>query len=122
MEERRKIIRISASMTISYRVMRGFILSSSRSKDISAGGICLPTWHRFEPGVALELKIYLTEFSKPIEAIGEVVWLNEKNDIRFPYLLGIKFVKIDEADRDKIKDHIKKSIEVKTKGVKWMNK
>ena len=107
MDERRQYIRIDKSTAVSYRVLEQFLGSGSRSKNISEGGICLPLHQRFGVGVVLELKIHLAELSQPILAIGKVVWLEEKKeDVNFPFELGIQFIKISPADKNKIITHI----------------
>ena len=107
MDERRKYIRIDGSTAISYRVLKQFLGSGSRSKNISEGGICLPIHQRFEIGVVLELKIHLAELSHPILAVGKVVRLEEKKQgVNFPFELGIQFIKISPADKNKIIAHI----------------
>jgi c-di-GMP-binding flagellar brake protein YcgR len=106
MEEQRKYIRLPDSLIIGYRVVNSFLRSSSRSKDISEGGVCLSSFQRFDRGVVLELKIQLPEFIEPIIVVGEVKWLRETGDAQLPFLLGVKFIKIDPRERDKLCEHI----------------
>lgn len=107
MDERRNYIRIDRSMSVGYRVVKHVLGSGARSRNISAGGICLPMQQRFEVGVMLELTIDIAEINT-ISAIGQVVWTKFRDDIHFPFELGIKFIKIARADREKLIAHISK--------------
>lgn len=106
MTEQRKHIRINESLMISHRLLKEAYRTGSRSKDISEGGICFPAHRSFEPGTNLELEIHILEFKKPIVATGEVVWLRKRNDIKYPFLVGVKFIKIDLLDRRKLHNYI----------------
>ncbi len=108
MKERRHYIRINKAFSVSYRVLKDFLTSSSHSRNISEGGICLPIYHRFEPGVVLALKIAILEFNISIKAIGEVVWFKEVNDAKHPFWVGIKFVEISDSDQNKLRSYIDK--------------
>lgn len=106
---------------ISHRFLGGAYRTGSRSEDISEGGISFPVFRSIEPGANLEIEIYITEFKKPILATGEVVWLHKRNDIRYPFLVGIKFVKIDLSDRHKLRSYLRKISEGgNSKDVKWI--
>ena len=118
MSEQRKNIRIDEQLRVTYQVIYppdGH--GGSSSKNISEGGICLPTQQRLQAGMILELSIHITEDANPIVATGEVIWLRDKEESRFPYSMGLKFVKIDPADRDKVFEYIRK----KTKSNKNAN-
>lgn len=108
MEEKRKYIRLPDSLIIRYRVVNTFLRSSSRSKDISEGGVCLSSSQRFNLGTSLELKIQLQEFAEPIIVIGEVKWLKETGNAQLPFLLGVRFIKIDLRERDKLCEHLQR--------------
>jgi c-di-GMP-binding flagellar brake protein YcgR len=109
MQERRQYIRLSKSLIIIYRVKNQFLRSGTRSKDICAGGICLPVFQRLESGTILELEIRLSEYGKPIKAIGEVAWVRKIEDAQFPFEIGIKFINIDASEQRIILDYVTKS-------------
>lgn len=108
MKERRHYIRISKALSVSYRILKDFLTSSTHSRDISEGGICLPIHHRFEPGTVLALKIAILEFGISIKAIGEVVWFKEINDTKYPFCVGIKFIEISDSDHNKLRNYLDK--------------
>lgn len=121
MSERRKYIRISDSLIISYRALNAFLRSGSRTKDISQTGICLPIPQRLEPGALLELEIHLREFEKTIVVTGKVVWIKERKNAQFPFEAGIEFIKIDPSDRDKIFSYINEKLKNNTSTeVHWL--
>jgi len=108
MDERRKYIRIDNSLSVSYRVLKGYLTSSSRSRNISEGGICLPINHKFDPGVVLALKIQILEWDISIRAVGELVWVKKLKDETFTFLTGIKFIQIDPEEYAKLRKYITK--------------
>ncbi len=108
MDERRKYVRIDNALSVSYRELKGFFTSSSRSRNISEGGICLPIHHKFDPGVVLALKINIIEWGVFIKAVGELVWVEELKDGTFTFLTGIKFIQIDPEGYVKLRRYITK--------------
>lgn len=117
MQERRQYIRIDKSLSISYQKLSDYMRSPSRSKDISETGLRLYVFHRLEPGTTLKLWIDFKDAKEPIVAIGEVVWLNRRNDAENPFEVGIKFVEINPANRDKLINFIKSKKE--SKEIDW---
>lgn len=108
MEERRKYVRISDSLMVSYQKMLDSFKASCRSVDISENGIRLSISQRIEPGSVLKLWVNLEGIMSPIEALGEVVWLKERIDAKSVFDIGIKFLEIDDEDRSKLCEHIRK--------------
>ena len=106
-QERRKKIRLKKSLAIVHCPSKYLLQSNALSRDISEDGICLLTPHKMEIGETVELGIYLPENKGPVSAVGEVVRRNETNDPNLPYLLGIKFAKIDPKIRDHVLEQIR---------------
>ena len=98
MQERRQYIRLSKSLEVSYRISNQLMRFSSRSVDISMGGICLSVPQRLDPGTVFELEIRPTGVKKPIVATAKVMWLKERNDAQLPFEIGIKFIRITPSD------------------------
>jgi c-di-GMP-binding flagellar brake protein YcgR len=107
MQERRQHIRVDQSLEITYRLLKRTPLFSSRSKELSEGGISLPTNQRLEPGIIIELELRLPDSKKPIKVTGEVVWRDKIQDRRFSFVIGVKFIKIDSGDRKKVCNYIR---------------
>ncbi len=108
MQERRRRIRINASLVVSYRLLNTVFTTASRSKNISVTGICLPFPQRLEAGRCIDLEIQLLDFSDPIKVTGKVIWLKEISAAEFPFQLGIEFIAIKPAAQDKLLQHIVK--------------
>lgn len=99
--------------------MRG----TSRSRNISEGGIRLFIFEELRSGVILKLWIELEDLTKPIIAIGKIVWSGKKAEKEAAFEVGIKFIKIEPADCDRLRDYILKlSKQKKPKGIKisWL--
>lgn len=122
MGERRKQIRVSDSLKIKYKVISppdGF--GGALSINISEGGISFPIDKTLIPGVVLDLEIILKDSPRPIEATGEVVWIRQRDDENFPFTVGIKFLKVNPRDRDRVYYHIHKRDErLKSGDVEWL--
>ena len=110
MQERRQHIRLNKSFEVSYRISNQLIQFSSRSVDISIGGICLSAPQRLEPGTVFQLELRPTGVKKSIAATGKVMWLKERNDAQFPFEIGIKFIRIAPSDI-KILDNLCRKLE-----------
>lgn len=123
MKERREYIRLSETLKIVYKVIApAGGQEGSFTEDISGGGIRFSLGHHLKLGTVLELSLHLPEQNKPIVTTGEVVWMREKNDIKLPYTVGIKFIKIDPFDRGKILNYIRQRItENKPLEIKWID-
>ena len=108
MQERRRKIRINASLVVSYRLLNTVFKTASRSKNISVTGICLPFPQRLESGRFIDLEIQLLDFSDPIKVTGKVIWLKEVSAAEFPFQLGVEFVSITAVAQEKLLQHIVK--------------
>lgn len=121
MEKERRNSRIDESLSVSYRIINSRFAVSMPSKNISADGICLPVFQKLEKGMLLHLNIKLSELASPIEAVGEIIWRTEKKDAKFPFEIGIRFIKIAPADKEKIFEYVKEKCKKEGKsGVSWI--
>jgi len=114
MEDHRKYIRITDFLEVNYQIIQppdGTF--STSSENISEGGICLPTDQSLQPGMILKLEIYLPQSPRPIIANAEVVWLKDSEQMelrqgaRYRFVMGLKFIKIDKGDYNKVMSHIR---------------
>ena len=108
MQEKRKSIRVNKHIIVMYHVITDLLRSGSRTKDISAGGLCLPVIEQLKPGQFLDLEIRIDEFVRPIKALGEVVWQKNSDEKNFPFEIGIKFIDIGVEDHKKLVQAIQK--------------
>lgn len=120
MEEKRQQIRINKSVTVTYEILGNFLGSSTPSKNISEGGIRLAVYQYLEPQMFLKLWIHIEDLKEPIVAMGQVVWLERREDRKYPYEIGIKFTRIAESNRIQLCNYIRRlSGEGKTDKISW---
>jgi c-di-GMP-binding flagellar brake protein YcgR len=108
MEERRKSVRIGQSLAVTYQPVGQFLRPSSRSSNLSMGGICLAIYHRMQPGTALKMWIELKDVKDPIIASSQVMWIKETHDPSYPYQVGIKFTEINPSDKHKLLNEVRR--------------
>jgi len=106
--KKRKFKRKDISIKIEYRLALDKLGPVAQSRNVSEGGICIPLIRKLGPKAVLNLKIYLTAFKKPIRAAGKIVWTNQYSPRgkKTPFIAGVKFTRLDPADRQKIKKYI----------------
>lgn len=76
------------------------ISEECRTKDISGGGLKLYSNYQHEVGDIVSCQFNIEE--RQIEVKGSVVRIEKVDTFDYNYGLGIKFVGLDERDRDKI--------------------
>lgn len=77
--------------------------------NISGGGMRIVAHHCFDVGEYVPLEIMLPEPHRVVEAVGKVVFVTPNRSVageRESYNLALKFIFIDERDRDAIVNHI----------------
>jgi c-di-GMP-binding flagellar brake protein YcgR len=110
-KERRQFVRLNVLTDISYaKRLPSEAIKLSLSKNIGAGGICLIVYEPLQKSEVLDLKIYLPEGSKPVSAVGKVVWTKEFSMGDGPknkrYDAGIEFIEIGKEDLNKIQKYV----------------
>ena len=120
--ERRRYVRISPSepIQVQYKLVKDreegeMEINKASSRSVSGGGLFLELPY-LEPGEVeellrgekkLSLQIHIPTLSKPVKALGQVMWLEGKKEgERYFYGAGVSFVRIDEDDRDEIINYI----------------
>ena len=103
--ERRKYPRAEERVLLLYQSPEAHGTQSSTSKNIGAGGLCFETDGKLATGDILRIEMF-----KPIGArleerlamnlAGEVKWMKEIGTGR--YRLGVKFIDIEDRDRNEI--------------------
>lgn len=103
MSERRQNVRLDTAMGVEYEVLKSPIEGICQTKNISTGGLKLPIDAEVEEGTILEMKINLTGNEPAIFATAEVVWISEPTGSwEGRYDAGLRFVKMDELDKNRI--------------------
>jgi hypothetical protein len=121
MEERRQHLRLSKSFVISYLLSNEILKAGGRSRNISEAGICLPLARRLDVGAVLDIEIRAADEKKPLTVQGEVIWVAARQDARFPFEAGIRFLKIDPATKTEIRGLVRQFVAEKGPDtLRWM--
>ena len=116
--EKRKFPRNRLNVKSEYDVFEGTPRGAeeTRSKNVSAGGICLTIPEKIDIGAVLRLKLSLQGEDDFIIVTGKVVWvqgfsitqtiLNHTSHYK-NYDCGIEFVDVDPQDQKKISRYLK---------------
>ena len=122
-KESRAHLRIDEKFSVSYHLLKMPHSVSSQAANISETGLRLPVLHKFSPGTHIELEITVQGLSRAVVAVAEVIWCRERKDIRFPYEAGMRFIKIDSSDCNKLRQYIQVIYEEKKRDdVGWIEK
>jgi c-di-GMP-binding flagellar brake protein YcgR len=105
--DRRKGVRVNKTFTVSLCPSKYLLRTNALSRDISEDGICLISPYKMDIGETVELGVHLPDFTKTATIVGEVVRRNESDDPKYPYLMGIRFVNIDEDIREQLQAHMR---------------
>lgn len=106
MNERRKHPRADIPVGISYHILKALSGTSVKTKNISAGGICIPSILNCTPNVMVELRLFLRSKVAPIPLIGEIVWVKESPENRMMFNVGVKFVALNDDQQKCIADYL----------------
>lgn len=108
--QRRQFVRLDVSVGVKFGILWAPdpfdgptpLIFEGRTRDLSGGGILLITEIRLVPTTQLDMVINLP--SKRISAVGEVVMIQkvETEQDGNRYWTGIRFIGIEERDRDAI--------------------
>jgi len=115
-KERRKYIRLKASVEVKYTVIGKPGTIGVFSKNISAGGLCAITEEGLKEDTPLELMIKVPDLKDPIRALARVVWqkrvesANEQANVQFD--TGMEFTGISDFDRFNINRYVTERIEI----------
>ncbi len=118
-EERRKYVRLKASVEVKYTVIGKPRTIEAFSKNVSADGLCLTIEEQLSAETTLQLEIKIPNSKDPIRALGRVVWqkrFESAGDQPGLYFdTGIEFTGISDFDRFNINRYVTERIEPKVK-------
>ena len=123
-QERRKFPRIEREIIVRYKILSTPEKQlDAKTKNISAGGMCLVTREKMELGTVVAMEIRFPQMREPILTTSRIIWCSESKlgpnpagHMRFDN--GIEFTQISEADRQQIIKYVKTELE-KEKGGDW---
>ena len=110
-EEKRKFVRLNALVDVVYnRISPSVQTKLSLVKNISKGGICLIAYEELKEQDMVDLKMFLPQEEKPIQAVGRIAWIKEfsignlAEGRRFD--VGVEFVEIKDEDAARIGKYV----------------
>lgn len=110
MEERRKFPRWQISDKAYYKKEGEEELRECLSKDICCSGACISLSEALLPKTELDLRINVGNEFAPIFAKAKVMWLAPSREAQDrPFLAGVQFGLIKDADRDAIFNYVYKN-------------
>jgi c-di-GMP-binding flagellar brake protein YcgR len=109
MKERREFVRLDMNVKVDwkqiYEASDITIEASDKTKNISAGGICLVVYEKLKKGDKLNIDMELPS-RKIINARGKIVWINEYEifgrELEKVYDMGVEFTQIRNEEREEI--------------------
>ena len=104
--ERREHPRAEANIEIEFKKDIDFV--TSYILNISKGGLFLRTDNAYPLDTIVFLRFTMPGDTQPIVTGGEVVWRNMGGGGYFPKGMGIKFLKLNADDNEKIKKFVDK--------------
>lgn len=114
--QKRKYIRSNLHLTVRYRLLLDnsqsnrspstLVRAQTRTRNISAGGLCLVMDRDLSPGSLIELWIDFPGYPSSIEARAKVV-RSEKDRFSDDYFIRAMFTKIKSEDRKYIDDYVR---------------
>ncbi len=109
-KERRKYVRLEASVEVQYTVIGKPGTIEVFSKNISAGGLCITTKEEIISDTPLQIQIKIPDLKDPIRALARVVWQKKREGTaegpKAYYDTGIEFTGISDFDRFNINRYI----------------
>ncbi len=114
-KERRKYVRLEASVKVKYTVIGKPGTIKVFSKNISAGGLCLLLDEQLAVDTPLQLEIKIPDLKGSIRAIARVVWQKDFESAgaepKVYFTTGIEFTGISDFDRFNINRYVTDRIE-----------
>lgn len=111
--EARSSLRVDTSYQVRLNTVGDF--KKAYIRNISGGGLFVETSHFAEIGTKVALQLLLPDEIQPMDIESSVAWINPRATSSTPQGLGLKFLKMTEADRKRIQKFINLTIENKIK-------
>lgn len=123
MKERRRFARLSEVWPVKYRILGATKdKQTSRTVNVSSGGVRFYTNAILEPDTLLELELLVPASSSPAQITGRVVWQGKvvwckesKGKERWPLEIGVEFVDIDDYDKERLIAYINSHLDKQEK-------
>lgn len=120
MEEKREFARLDLNVKVDWKKISETYEPkqeySDKTKNISAGGLCLVVYEKLNVGEKLQIEMELPS-KKVINAEGKVVWISEYEILGREeekiYDIGVEFMKISKEEREEINKFVFASLGTK---------
>ena len=120
MEEKREFARLDLNVKVDWKKISETSEPkqeySDKTKNISAGGLCLVVYEKLNVGEKLQIEMELPS-KKVINAEGKVVWISEYEILGREeekiYDIGVEFMKISKEEREEINKFVFASLGTK---------
>jgi len=106
-KERRSHKRHKVTLSINYRVAKNIFSITTQSRDMSLGGISFFVQQRLSRGVLLELNISFPGEIECFEMPASVTWRSDSTNIKFPFVIGVKFDNLKDSQHAIINSYLK---------------
>ena len=117
-KERRKYVRLEASVEVQYTVIGKPGTIEVFSKNISAGGLCITTKEEMVADTPLQIEIKIPDLKDHIRALARVIWQKKcegtAEGLQAYYDTGIEFTGISDFDRFNINRYVMNHMEPRT--------
>jgi len=105
-KERRKFIRLDATIDVKYKILKIGKKGEAVSKNISGEGIRLSLDEEIPPASILLLEMKIPVYPESITAKGIVVWSKKSESEIKKFEIGVKFIKINPIIKTRIFKYI----------------
>ena len=95
-EQRRLFFRIRVEWPVRLKTKKGLV--EGKTRDVSAGGAHIRCEEYLDLNEPVQLSIEAPE-RDPIELAAVVIWSNSRDESNRPRIIGVKFTKILNSDR-----------------------
>ena len=120
MKENREFARLDLNVKVDWKKINETTKPkqefSDKTKNISAGGLCLVVYEKLNIGEKVQIEMELPS-KEVINAEGKVVWISEYEisgrEEETIYDIGVEFVKISQKERDEINKFVFASFDIK---------
>lgn len=120
-KEKRRVERFEAMLDVKYKLLKSFKSKlAANSKNISEDGICILAYEILPKNSTIDLEIVTPSEKEPIQARGNVAWCEDTGQVgpeeKRTFLMGIKFIEIDNRDKANLVNYINTHLASKQRG------
>lgn len=112
MQERRKLLRVPAPVSLTCRTAQPPHEEHTVCKDVCEGGLRFTTAVALMVGSPVELELVLPFDSLPLAMKGRVAWVRERSPMAgSQFDVGIRFTEMSGADRQRLVAYVQRFLQ-----------